>query len=209
MKFLRIVLIMFTLLPLTACGLTGGIVSGKVLEEKTDKPIPGAIVVVRWIGRTTSGSMYVEAHNVCYHVETATTDEQGGYQTKAWSQAQHKDYTVKFHNMQVDAYKQDYGLSQAATRNDEDVYLAPFKGTSGERLAYLKRIYGATGCGAQNESEKNMLPLLKALYDEAKLHGGDKKPVPNEMSLLESLRYGMETIELGFEEAEKRHLQRP
>lgn len=209
MKFLRTILLMLTLLPLTACGLSGSSVSGKVMEEKIDKPIPGAIVVVRWIGHTTSGSMFVEAHDVCYHVETATTDEKGRYQTKGWSQAQHKDYTLKFHHMQVSSYKVGYGLPVSPAQKDEDVYLAPFKGTSGERLEYLKRIHGAISCGAQNESEKNMLPFLKALYDEAKVHGGDKKSAPNEMSLLESLRYDMETIELGFEEAERRHLQRP
>lgn len=197
------------LLPLTACGLSSASISGKVLEERTDKPIPGAIVVVRWIGRTTSGSMFVEARDVCYHVETAETDEKGIYRIKAWSQPQHKDYTVKFNHMVVDAYKPDYGFSSAVPRNDEDAYLAPFRGAGQERLAYLKRLFGATSCGAQNESEKNILPLLKALYEEAKAYGGDKKPAPNEMSFTESILYDIEIIELGFEEAEKRHLQRP
>ena len=209
MNSLPMIIALLIALPLSACSLSDGPIEGRVLEEGTDKPIPGAIVIVRWIGRTTSGSMFVEARDVCYHVETAETDENGGYQIKAWSQEQHKDYTVTFDQMAVDAYKPGYGFSSAVPRNDEDMYLDPFKGTGPERLIYLKRMFGATGCDAQNESRKNMLPFLNALYAEAKAYRGDKKPVPNEMSFTESILYDIEIIELGFEEAEKRHLQRP
>lgn len=209
MNLFRLVSVFLVMLPLSACSLSSGPIEGRVLEEGTDKPIAGAIVVVNWIGRTTSGSMFVEAQDVCYHVETAITDEKGRYQTKGWSQEQHKDYTLKFDRMQVSAYKRDYGLSQAIPRNDEDVYLASFKGTWEQRLGYLRRVFEATSCGAQNPSEENRLPLLNALFDEAKLYGGDIKPASNEMSLVESIRYDMEIIELGFAEAEKRHLKRP
>lgn len=209
MKFIRMMLLMLAVLPLGACALSGEAMQGRILEEGTNKPIPGAIVVVRWEGLTTSGSWFVEASTVCYRVETATTDEQGNYQTQAWRQPQHKDYTVKFDRIRVDAYKPGYGFPNKLSRVKGIEYLAPFEGSRGERLGYVKRLFGATACGAQNESEKNMLPLLKALYEEAKLLGGDKKPAPNEMSLLESLKYDMEIIELGFEAAEKRHLQRP
>jgi len=45
---------MLLAIPLTACALSGEAIEGRVLEEGTNKPIPGAIVVVRWIGRTTT-----------------------------------------------------------------------------------------------------------------------------------------------------------
>ena len=204
---LKLITLLTLTLSVQACALTGAPITGKVLEEGTNNPIPGAIVAVTWIGRTTSGSIYVESGDVCYHVETVTTNEQGFYQTQAWSQEQHKDYTVKFDHKQVTAYKAGYGVPQRSSQKDGVEYLAKFKGTREERLEYLWRM--RPSCDAQNESEENKLPLLKALYDEAKLHGGDKKPAPNTMSLMESIVYDIEIIEFGFEEAESRHLKRP
>lgn len=167
MNLFRLIFVFLMALPLSACSLSSELIEGRVLEEGVDKPIPDAIVVVRWIGRTTSGSMFVEARDVCYHVEMAATDEKGRYQTKGWSQEQHKDYTLKFDHMRVDAYKRGYGLSQAIPRNDENVYLAPFKGTREERLKYLMNLSGLASCyGAKDE--KALFPIQKALYLEAR-----------------------------------------
>jgi hypothetical protein len=205
MNLLRFSFVFLLILPLSACSLSGGAIEGRVLEEGTDKPIEDAIVIVRWKGYV---SAIVDTQTVCVHVESATTDKRGNYKVSGWSKPSTMGPAFDVKPV-VSAYKVGYGLPSTPAQKDEDVYLASSKGTSGERLEYLKRIYGATDCGAQNGSGKNMLPFLKALYEEAKLHGGDKKPAPNEMSLLESLRYEIEIIELGFEQAEKRHLQRP
>jgi len=190
------------LLPLTACGLSSGSVSGKVLEEGTDKPIDGAIVIVRWKGYV---SAIVDAQTVCVHVESATTDKRGNYKVSGWSKPSTMGPVFNVKPV-VSAYKVGYGLPGNPAQKDEDVYLAPFKGTSGERLEYLKRIHGAISCGAQDESEKNMLPFLKALHGEAKSYEDSRKLAPYEMSLPQSIQYEIDKIELGFEEAGKRHL---
>lgn len=204
MKLLRLMLMLPTLLPLSACALSGGPVVGQVVEEGTQKPVPGATVVVRWIGRTTSGSWFVEARDVCYHVETAVTDERGQYKTAAWTQEQSKDYTLKYHSLRVDAYKPGYGLPTKPSEKEEIVYLATFKGTTTERLEYLSRISGTSSCGSRNDSEKNLIPMRKALYEEAKTLAQTER----EKQIVEVFLYGLEIIELGFETAEKRHLQR-
>src|SRR5687767_5886900 len=74
-------LLICLMLPLQACGLSGGSIEGKVLEEGTDKPIEGAIVVVRWSGAL---SAFVESRPVCVHVDTVTTDAQGRYRFSSW-----------------------------------------------------------------------------------------------------------------------------
>jgi len=185
MHLLRLILALLMALPLSACALSGGSVSGRVLEEGTGKPLTGAIVVVRWIGHTTSGSIYVEARDVCYHVETATTDERGAYQTKAWSQEQHKDYTVKFDHMLVDTYQRDYGFPQTPSQKDGIVYLAPFKGAGGERLKYLERMLDATRCGSQNDTERNLHALYYTMYEEAKSIAVSKE----DAEIVDTLRY--------------------
>ncbi len=185
MNLFRLVVALLVTLPISACALSGGPVSGKVLEEGSDKPIPGAIVVVSWAGLTTSGSIYVEARDVCYHVESATTDEQGLYQTKAWSQEQNKNFSVKFDHMQVTAYKVGYGYSQSVSQKEGIEYLAPFKGTSGERLKYLERILDSTKCGSQNDSEKNFHAMYYAMYEEAKNIAISKE----DAEIVDTLRY--------------------
>lgn len=203
MNLLRLMIVFLMALPLSACALSGGTVSGQVLEEGTDKPIPDAIVVVLWKGRVSS---LADSHGVCVHVDSTVSDSQGRYKFARWSKPSNVGPVFDLEPV-VSAYKIGYGLPQTPSQKDEIVYLALFKGGSAERLEYLWRM--RPSCDAQDESEKNKLTLLKALYDEAKLHGGDKKPEPNLMSLVERIRYDMEIIELGFEEAERRHLKRP
>jgi len=71
-------------------------------------------------------------------------------------------------------------------------------------LKYLERVFGSTGCGAQDESEKNLIPFLKMLYDEAQ----DLAQTKDDKKLVEFICYALEKIDLGYEQAQKRHLER-
>ena len=51
---------------------------GLVLEEGSDKPIAGAIVVARWKGVAAFTT------SVCFHVESTETNEKGEYFFPAW-----------------------------------------------------------------------------------------------------------------------------
>lgn len=187
MKSLRWLLLPLLLLPLTACGMSGGPFNGKVLEENTHKPIPGAIVVVRWVGLVSS---WVDSQHVCYHVETATTDEEGRYQTKGWSQS--LNYSVKFDRMEIDAYKLGYGRPSKLSQVKEIEYLAPFKGTRGERLAYLGNFSGMQ-CGVTGDYAPKLIPLYKVIYEEAKqlaVTKEDKKLAINRLRDLEEMEFG-------------------
>jgi len=190
------ILLMLAATPLAACALSGEAIEGRVLEEGTNKPIPGAIVVVKWIGLTTSGSWFVEASTVCYHVETATTDGQGNYQTKAWRQPQHKDYTVKFDRIGVDAYKPGYGFPGKLSQVKGIEYLAPFRGSREERLKFLSRIEGATGCGGGGDSKKNLLPFDRAVYEEAL-----RIAMPVDREIVDTI-----LIQLGYEAEERKEI---
>src|SRR6266566_6673967 len=155
------------LLPLQACALSSEPIEGKVLEEGTNRPITGAMVVVRWVGRTTStlSGLYVESRDMCYHVETALTDTEGSYRTSAWKQEQQKNYSLKFDHFSVDAYKPSYGIPTAPSQKREVFLLKPFTGTREERL----RAVWSSGvqCGSAGESRKNLIPLYRALHEEA------------------------------------------
>lgn len=180
---------------------------GSVLDARTEAPIKGAFVVARWIGYGG------HTQSQCFHVEVAETDAQGRYRIAPWRNARDSAYLVDQRQTIERVHKPGYRESPLTRERESYLrgvyYLAQDTESVQTRLEYLKLLHGATRCGAQNESEKNRLPLLKALHDEARLHGGDKKPAANEMSLMESIRYDIEILELGFNEAEKRHLMRP
>jgi len=203
MKVLRLILMLPMLLPLSACGLSGGPLSGQVLEEDTNKPVPGAIVVVRWRGDLPG---FADSRTVCYHVASAITDEAGRYRIPAWSKEAEKDWQKRIINKEftVVAYKSGYGFPKQPSQKQQIVLMAPFKGTAGERLDFLVRIFGAAGCGSQGESDKNGIPFMKAVYAEA-LNLGQTK---DKKRMLESFLYSIEKLELGFEQAAKRHLER-
>lgn len=192
MTFLRSLLVVFLVFPLTACALSGEAIEGRVLEEGTDKPIAGAIVVVRWMGDTTSGSWFVESRTTCYHVETATTDGQGSYRTKPWRQPQHKDYTVKFDRIAINAYKPGYGPPSKLSRAQEIEYLAPFGGAREERLKFLGTFTGMQ-CGTAEDYAPTLIPLYKEIYREAKqlaVTNEEKKLAINRLRDLEEMEFG-------------------
>src|SRR3989344_5915493 len=157
MKYLpQLMLLMPLLLPLSACALSGDAIEGQVLEEGTNKPIPEAIVIARWSGTAFS---FVESPSVCVHVLTTTTDAEGKYRFPAWR----KDSPLKgvrdvhpiitAHKPGYEAYlPPGYAYTEAFKQNVR--YLQPSTGTREERLKYLERVFGSTGCGAPDESAK-------------------------------------------------------
>lgn len=198
----RILFILPLVVSLSACGFSGGPIDGVVLEEGTNKPIPGAVVVARWTGNNWSG--LVHSQTTCYHVETSVSDERGRFHIKYWSDRQReKSFFVNEREVLVSAYRPGYGLPARPSQNVGEVLLAPFSGGREERFRYLIRTYGS-GCGASDGSDKNSVPLLKAQYEEAQ----GIAQTPEEKRKLEFLLYGLETTEIGFEEAQKRHLER-
>ena len=159
------------LLPLSACGLSGGPIEGRVLDQATRNPIAGAIVVVRWKG--THLIPFADTQGSCYHAESAVTDAEGRYRTPRWS-APSKGPLFTQDYRSVTVYKAGYeqflesryGESEDTKKN---IYLLKeFKGTREERWKYLQDITRATGCEAAGQSGRNIYPLSKAIFLEAK-----------------------------------------
>lgn len=198
-------LIILLLAPsLAACGEYYSLpIDGKVVEERTLKPIPEAMVVIRWTGNISSS--WVDSKTVCYHVETAITDKSGNFHIPGWTgkpaNIQTDIYDLQTH---IDAYKVGYGFPTTPPQGSKVVYLSPFAGTREERLEYL---IGLTGmeCGSFEEYRKKLIPLYKALYEEANSIAATEE----DKKTIESILYNLEILELGFETAEKRHLARP
>ncbi len=190
-------LLLLGLAALPACAkdffLASPAIEGQVVEVGTDKPIPGVIVVVRWQGHVGwTGT-------VCFHVETAISDGNGIYRIPAW----HKPSPygdVRGAHYPV-AYKPGY---EDTVPVNDTVRLKPFTGTRGERLGYLSRVSSATRCGESGASEKNILPLKKLLYEEAR----SIATTAEDQDKVETLLFGLESLEFGSIEALNRMTER-
>lgn len=185
------------LAPLAGCAatLSSDPIKGQVIEAGTGKPIPGAIVVVLW-----KGSIGAIGHGstVCYHVETATTDEQGRYQTPAWKKpSPYGD--IAHQQWMAMAYKPGYEM--AGGRKGE-VVLKVFAGTKVERMEFVSR--AAVSCSHERAIEINLLPLYKALYEEARSLAVTRE---EKLKALYRLR-DIERLELGSDKAWEKFRQR-
>lgn len=165
--FLRPMLATMSVIPLIACAYSGGPVEGTVLEEGVGKPIPDATVVVRWEGTAFS---FAHTQSVCIHVESAITDDKGHFRIPAWRASVQPAGVhdlkplVTVHKPGYEEYRAPgYVRTEAFKQNIR--YLKPFTGGREERLEYLSR--AAVSCSHVKEIEIKLLPLYKALYEEA------------------------------------------
>lgn len=192
--------VMLAMVSLAACGLSGGPENGMVIDASTNKPVEGAIVTARWIGHMAT---WAHGSTSCYHVESTTTDKDGEFHIPKWKQDYTEDWQKNVSPRYVDITVYLPGYQQSPRQIEEQsalkgiYYLEVFKGSREERLEDLVRLTDSTRCGESDISESNLLPLKKALYEEAKsiaLTTEGKKKV-------EILLFGLESLELGDVEA--------
>ena len=160
-----VVLAVMALLSLSACGLSGGPLSGQVLEEGTRKPVPGAIVVAKWEGNVWA---FVETRLVCVHVESTIADQEGRYKLPRWSKPSTVGPVVMDLAPVVVAYKPGYGLPSEPSQEQEIELIAPFKGRVKERFEYLDRVISSTSCVSAGSSYRNLYRIRSAIYQEAR-----------------------------------------
>jgi hypothetical protein len=215
-----LVLVASLLLPLAACAasvVSSDPLDGQVLEEGTNKPIPGAIVVIRWQGRVGGP---VESSGLCYHVETATTDEQGRFHTNAWKTTEaalglHPSWfdriflgpTIRDREVTKTAYHPGYTFSTKPPEKDT-VWLKPFTGTKEERLHSMGQGFGSLWCGSPEDYRKKLEPLTRAMYEEAKslaTTDKDEEMVDGYLTSWETMQFGADEA---FRRSDERRLRR-
>ncbi len=157
----RFMTLLFCVLPLAACAVSGSGIEGQVVEQGTNNPISGAIVIARWHG---TASLLVDSQTVCVHVESTVTDDQGRFHFSRWYQAPRR--LVSGVQPTVTAYKPGY---EARLFEEKIYHLKPFTGGRRERLRYIEQVKQSTvSCADPKANGKNLIPLYRALYEEAK-----------------------------------------
>ncbi len=77
---LLIVVVFFWAMLLAGCGKAGLPFSGQVIDAETGKPIEGVFVLAFWKGEVG----LFDAQSICYHVETAVSDDEGQFHIPGW-----------------------------------------------------------------------------------------------------------------------------
>lgn len=191
-------------LPLPACALSGGALEGVVLEEGTNKPIPEAIVIARWSGTAFS---FVESPSVCVHVLTTTTDAEGKYRFPAWRKESPLKGVRDVHPI-ITAHKPGHAeyRSPGYVRTEEFKqnirYLKPFAGGREERLKVIRT--ASVSCESAGESKKNLLPLYRTLYEEARALAVTKE----DKTIVNNFLHEIDLVELPYEDVLKRDDER-
>jgi hypothetical protein len=186
MKTLRTLLMLLALLGLCGCTsdqLSGGPIDGVVLDQATQRPLAGAIVVAQWQGNTSGnwhdlGSWFVESHSLCYHVATAVSDGEGRFHIPAWESSRQEKgfhFNIGSHGRWLAVYAYKPGYDYDVSEDNRIIQLKPFKGTPRERMDNLSRAAGGMSCGLGGESEKSLRIFYRALYEEGKPLAETKK----------------------------------
>src|ERR1700694_5192126 len=176
--------------------LSGGPVDGQVLAYDTGNPIGGAFVAARWVGDLLSGrSVCVHVETAVsdelgrYHIgpwtQTPTSPVDGTARTLEVYKAGYEttfsplDY-VGYEGKTWVVFNRDRPYVVPQTFRDEEsarqathpthVYVKRFVGTTTERLHFIRdAAFASIGCNSGGASQRNLYPLQKAAFREAKL----------------------------------------
>ena len=135
---------------------------GTVIESVTGKPIAGAYVIAEW---THNGHNIVGTNTTCPRVEVVMTDANGRYKIPTV-------FISSFFGTYRSVYAFKAGLKNVPRLNENEdwraVRMVPFEGTADKRLASYNGYAYLTGCGKEEEYTPKLIPLFRAIYDEAK-----------------------------------------
>jgi len=193
-----------TLLVATACatGLPAEPIGAQVLDSETSQPLQGVTIVGQWIG-TVGG--FGHSSTRCYHVNVSSSDAGGKFSLQGAEDERkyaHGDHYTRLYSYS-DGYRGLDGFYTVEQPAPKTHLLQRYVGSANERLEYLIRLHGLLACGAQDGSEKNLLPVYKLLYREAlSIASG-----PEEKKKAERIRFSIDSLKLGFPEAQKRLMQ--
>ena len=161
--------------------LYGRHIAGQVVDAASGRPIAGAHVAYLW--EATINPSGFTAHNsrdICFHAAAAITDAQGHFEIPAWSKWKTYDvdavdptalvYARGYEPVQEPLFSKDNGKPEEHL--NERYALKPFVGTDDQRARMLFFGLANRYCDWGGESKKSLVPMLKAIYVEARsLHG--------------------------------------
>ena len=171
-------LVSLCLISVSACSSWFGLVpdakvlpplKGWVIDEETNQPIEGAIVVIGWYTDNWTQSF-------CPYLVSTATDADGNYASPGWNEW---DQHIRTTRRPPDAYKPGYEDGRPSG-TEGVIYLKRSRRTAPERTYFLSRFEGATTCAGGGAGSFNRYVLTRALYEEARQILAAAKPEDRE-----------------------------
>ena len=135
--------------------------------------------------------------NACYHVETATSDKEGKYRVPGWFDG--KPHVFGGSHVVTYAHKKGYERTSVNGRSYKNkMDMSRFKGSKEERLNKLEAMVNHE---CFSDQYKKLLPYTKAIYEE----GLSLKSTHADEKIIKSIKYYLDVLEIGWDEAQKRY----
>jgi hypothetical protein len=198
MKIRLLILLLFCTL-LSACEALFGYASGDaqegvVVDAETSEPVSEAFVIGQWSGRGYETS-------ICFHLSMTKTDALGRYYIPAWREKNEFGSTSN-QKVVVYAYKSGYHISHLERGNDviKMNTVDTLDANVEKRIGIVREAARQTFCHSAGESKKSLIEYYSALYDESKIHAGNKQ-----YKDVLFLKYLVDDFKLGGADAEDRY----
>jgi hypothetical protein len=169
--------------------------TGRVVEQGTNRPVEGAFVAATWNGQTWNP---VQAATTCYHIELRQTDAQGRFHVSDFSGNWNPFISDRQRSVSVYAP----GKTVLDARDDDTVFtVGPRAGTREEQFAKVT-IASISTC--LDATDKRLLPMWKAYREELASLAVTMDQKRRVLDILARI----DEIEVGREQASKNHAAR-
>ena len=157
--------------------LYGKRISGGVFDALTGNPLPGVHVAYVWESTIVpSGFTGHNSRTICSHAAAAVTDANAHFAIESWQKRSSYNvvvadpialvYAVGYQPRQILLHE---GPAQPPVERQNERYeLKPFAGNVDERLDAIWGGIANRGCPYGGESQKNLFPMQKSIYEEAR-----------------------------------------
>jgi 5-hydroxyisourate hydrolase-like protein (transthyretin family) len=157
---------------LAGCGLSGGEMSGHVVDQSTGKPVPNALVYAAWYGNAEEG---FNSRTICYHFSVTKADQNGKFVLPAW----HNDSVGVVQSLLIDSRQRSMGVYAIgyvtnSVEQTRDGWLGgPLLKVktdtrkASERVQAVFNVGDATCSNFDKASAKNLSTIFKATLKEA------------------------------------------
>jgi hypothetical protein len=190
-KCLSLVVASIALL-LAACTTTlqAPAISGRVLDQDTNRPLAGAVVLAYWNGDVP---IFPESRTYCFEILSAITDAEGNYRLPSWRRTY---WESEIHGPQVHflPYYPGYIWSRThygSSDNEATFLMVHDKSSREARFEALSKMFGSTGCGwyYAGSSMKNFVPFGTGIAKELKSLAQSPKELERLQQIRESVAY--------------------
>ena len=151
--------------PEPAKELSGDGWSGRVIDWSTGRPLPGALVWIRW-------STFSPGHSnaeTCQHMDLTVTDAEGRFRTPPW-RVENPPFAYGRLSRITEVYLRGYGRSQEerGVQSNPDLLMPPWIGTDDERWKILDALRMQSHCigGADPRADAFTATIYRVLISE-------------------------------------------